>query len=97
MENDKRTGQSPIPDNLEDWLNEIQLQILKKIEGLGFRLIFMRRPVLEDPVPIVINDRGDKIGILEIDGRLNMETDITLRNQTEAKRAYQSLPSRTDT
>jgi len=84
MEINKRTGQPPIPDDLEDWLNEIQLQILRKIEGLGFKLIFLRRPVLQDPVPIVINDRGDKIGILELDGRLNMDTDISLRNSQGA-------------
>ena len=79
MESDKRTGQPPVPDNLEDWLNESQLQILRKIEDLGFTLIFMRRPVFQDPVPIVINDKGTKIGILEKDGRLNMNVDIVLR------------------
>ena len=60
MEDDKRTGQPPIPDNLEDWLNDIQLEMLRKIEILGFTLIFMRRPVRQDPVPIVINNEGTK-------------------------------------
>ena len=87
MEHDKRTGQLPIPENLEDWLNHTQQQILRKIEGLGFRLIFMRRPVFQDPIPIVINDRGDKIGILETDGRLNMEPDIVLRARRDRNRS----------
>ena len=78
---DKRTGQPAIPDNIEDWLNHTQQQILKKIEGLGFKLIFMRRPVFQDPIPVVINDKGNKIGILETDGRLNMEPDLVLRSK----------------
>ena len=82
MEYDKRTGQPPVPDDLEDWLNDIQLQMLRKIEVLGFTLIFMRRPVQEDPVPIIINNDGNKIGILKKDGRLNMEVDITMRAET---------------
>lgn len=82
MEEDKRTGQPPIPDNLEDWLNKAQLQSLRKLENLGFRLIFMRRPMFRDPVPIAINDRGNKLGILEKDGRLNMEVDIAMRSES---------------
>ena len=81
MENDKRTGQLAVPDNLQDWLNDTQMQILRKIEGLGFKLIFMRRPVFQDPIPVVINDKGNKIGILETDGRLNMEPDLELRRK----------------
>lgn len=81
MENDKRTGQLAVPANLQDWLNDTQMQILRKIEGLGFKLIFMRRPVFQDPIPVVINDKGNKIGILEADGRLNMEPDLVLRSK----------------
>lgn len=86
MEDDKRIGQPPIPDNLEDWLNDIQLEMLRKIEILGFTLIFMRRPVRQDPVPIVINNEGNKIGILEKDGRINMEVDIAMRSEAEPQR-----------
>lgn len=84
MNTEKRTGQLPVPENLEDWLNNTQLQTLPKIEEMGFKLIFMRRPVLEDPVPIVINNRGNQIGVLEKDGRVNTEVHIELRRESDA-------------
>jgi len=84
MNTEKRTGQSPVPENLEDWLNNTQLQTLPKIEEMGFKLIFMRRPVQEDPVPIVINNQGNQIGVLEKDGRVNTEVHIELRRETGA-------------
>ena len=84
MENDKRTGQPPVPENIEDWLNNTQLQILRQIEELGFKLIFMRRPVLQDPVPIVINNQGNQIGVLEKDGRVNTEVHIDLRRESDS-------------
>jgi hypothetical protein len=84
MNTDKRTGQPPVPENLEDWLNNTQLQILRKIEEMGFKLIFMRRPLLEDPVPIVINNQGNQIGVLEKDGRVNTEVHIELRRENDA-------------
>ena len=83
MENDKRTGQLPVPENLEDWLNHTQMQMLHNIERLGFRLIFMRRPVFKDPIPVIISGNGKDIGILEKDGRINMEADLILRDKSD--------------
>lgn len=84
MKEEKRTGQPAVPDNIEDWLNDVQLQMLRKIEVLGFTLIFMRRPVRQDPIPIVINNNGNKIGVLEKDGRLNTDVDIAMRTVSES-------------
>ena len=80
MENDKRTGQEAIPSNLEDWLNPDQMQMLHQIESFGWSLKFIRRPVFKDPIVVLISNDGKKIGILEKDGRINMEPDIVLRD-----------------
>jgi len=80
MDNDKRTGQEAIPDNLDDWLTPDQKQMLHQIESFGWRLKYIRRPVFQDPIVILISDDGKKIGILEKDGRVNMEPDITIRD-----------------
>ena len=79
MERERRTGQEPVPQNVTELLNEIQLLALRRVESFGWKLQFIRRPLFQEPVPVVIDAEGQKIGILEEDGRINMEPDIQLR------------------
>jgi hypothetical protein len=79
MDSEKRKGDKPVPDRLEEVLNEMQILALHQIEGFGWQLQFVRKPLFQEPVPVVFSAEGDKIGILEEDGRINMEPDIKLR------------------
>ena len=79
MDRDKRKRDKPVPDRLEEVLNEMQMLALRQIEGFGWQLRFIRKPLFQEPVPVVFSAEGDKIGILEEDGRINMEPDIKLR------------------
>jgi len=76
---EKRKGDKPIPDDIQSYLNEEQLSALEKIEGFGWTLRFIRRPLFQTPTAVVINSSGNSIGVLEEDGRLNIETDIVIR------------------
>jgi hypothetical protein len=79
MDSEKRKGDKPVPDRLEEVLNEMQMLALRQIEGFGWQLRFIRKPLFQESVPVVFSAEGDKIGILEEDGRINMEPDIKLR------------------
>ena len=79
MDKEKRKGEKPIPDNLNQMLNPIQMSALRQIEGFGWQLKFVRRPLFQEPVPVVYSADGKKIGILEDDGRLNMEVVVPVR------------------
>lgn len=79
MSEDKRKGDKPVPDNVKNYLNDAQRVALHKIEGFGWSLAYVRRPLFKDPEIIVSNADGSTIGILEEDGRLNMESDVTTR------------------
>lgn len=79
MDREKRKGEEPVPRNSEELLNQMQIRALRQIESYGWRLHFIRRPLFQDTVPVVIDADGKKIGILEEDGRLNMEPDIKVR------------------
>jgi hypothetical protein len=79
MDQDKRKGEEPVPHNAIEMLNEMQVLALRQIEGFGWRLQFIRRPLFQDPVPVVVDSYGKKIGVLEEDGRINMEPDIKVR------------------
>jgi hypothetical protein len=79
MDDEKRDREKPIPDNLEKILSEFQMMALRRIEGFGWELRFVRRPSFQTPTPVVFSADGAKIGVLEEDGRINMEPDIQLR------------------
>jgi len=76
---DKRNTIMPVPDNLEDYLNEHQLHTLHKVENFGWHLLFVRRPLFQDVVPVVVSADGTKHGIIEEDGNLNMQHDLLIR------------------
>lgn len=79
MSDDKRKGDAPIPDNLKRYLTSAQQAELHTIEGFGWSLEFIRRPLFQEQVVVVINADGSSIGVLEEDGRLNLEPDIKIR------------------
>ncbi|PCI46235.1 MAG: hypothetical protein COB51_07535 [Moraxellaceae bacterium] len=76
----KRKGVEPVPDDVEAHLNEAQLCRLRSIEGFGWRIKYIRRPLFQIPVIIVMNAEGDEVGILEEDGSLNLKPDIEMRD-----------------
>ena len=79
MDSEKRKGVKPVPDRLDDVLNEMQMRALHQLERFGWQLRFVRKPLFQEPVAVVFSAEGDKIGILEEDGRINMEPDIKVR------------------
>lgn len=79
MERDKRQGQQPLPPRLEEALNELQMLALRQMEGFGWELRFVRRPLFQEPVSVIFSANGDKIGVLEEDGRITLDADIKVR------------------
>lgn len=76
---DKRKNIAPIPEDIEAHLNESQLCRLRSIEGFGWQLKFIRRPLFQIPVIVVVNAEGTELGVLEEDGSLDLEPSIELR------------------
>lgn len=79
MNDEKRSGDKPIPDNINNLLNDAQRTGLHKIEGFGWNVKYIRHPLFQEPVVFVSSADGNSIGILEDDGRLNLEFDIEIR------------------
>ena len=79
---EKRTGESPVPDNLEDYLNGEQVRALRQIENFGWELKFVRRPLFQEPIAVIINTDGDRVGTLEADGRIDLQQNFELRQGT---------------
>lgn len=79
MSDDKRKGEKPTPDDVKEYLNDAQQAELQTIEGFGWSLKFIRRPLFQETVVVVTNPDGSSIGILEEDGRLNLDPNIEIR------------------
>ena len=79
MDRDKRKGGIPIPENMEEILNEAQWQALSGIKYSGWELQFLRRPLFQDAVLVVHNSNDGRTGILEKDGRIRIQANIKVR------------------
>ena len=79
MYQEKRTGQRPIPENIKELMNDIQMRTLRQLEGFGWRLGFIRRPLFQQPMPVVFDTSQRRFGVIEEDGQLNFLASVTLR------------------
>ncbi|WP_455366102.1 hypothetical protein [Kaarinaea lacus] len=80
MDFDKRMGMAAIPQNYEKLLTASQMVALRSIEGYGWSLQFVRREGLPVPIPVIRGADGVAIGIIDEDGNINMNPDITIRD-----------------
>ena len=81
MGDEKRKGEKAIPDNVEDYLNGLQQEILDKIGKYGWTLRFVRRPPNEEPIVVIEDKEGKEIGVLEKNGAINYESGIVIREE----------------
>ena len=79
MDREKRKGDIPIPDNLKEVLNDAQWRALSGIEYSGWELQFVRRPLFQEPILVVHYPNDYRIGILDKDGKINMQPEIRVR------------------
>jgi septum formation topological specificity factor MinE len=79
MDDEKRKGEKAIPDNVEDYLNELQQEILIVVGKYGWSLKFVRRSASKAPVIVIEDADGKTIGVLEENGAINYESGIVLR------------------
>ena len=79
MTHERRKGEEPVPADLENHLTEAQQLELSTLGQFGWHIKFIRRPLFQDKVVVVFNEAGNSIGILEPDGRLNLDPNIELR------------------
>lgn len=79
MSVERRTGEQAVPDNVADYLNELQQVILEKINKFGWSLLFVRRSSSEEPVVVIQDKDAKKFGVMEAGGAIDFESDILFR------------------
>ena len=76
---ERRKGQVAIPDDMMDELNELQHQTLARLEGFGWAVGFVRRPLFQDRVVILFDPSGQQHAVLNDDGSIDRYSDIPIR------------------
>ena len=79
MEDDRRNREIPVPANLREYLNDFQMLALDRMKGLGWELKFIRHPIFQQPVPVIVNRETDEHALIEEDGTINKNPFIDIR------------------
>lgn len=66
--------------NLRAGLNPQQLAALETLEQFQWTLRFVRRPLFDAPIPVVVDRTGKRHALLEPDGSLNEDLGFELRS-----------------
>ena len=76
---ERRTGQVAIPNDMLSELNELQHQTLARLEGFGWSVGFVRRPLFQDRVVMLFDPTGRQHAVLNEDGSIDNSDDTSIR------------------
>lgn len=76
---ERRVDQVAIPNDIKSILTELQHQALARLEGFGWSIAFVRRPLFHDDVIVLYDPSGKRHAILNEDGSLDAITDLPVR------------------
>ena len=78
---EKRKRINPVPDDPLKYMNEAQIRTYLLMQGFGWRIKFIRRSsLLQNPVCVMTDPEMTALAVLENDGFLNRQPDITYRS-----------------
>lgn len=81
MERERRKGMAPVPEKLNEVLNDVQLTSLQKLEGFGWNLQFVRRTLFQEVIPVLFHPDNGTLCVMRDDGTLDSQPDIQLRSE----------------
>lgn len=76
----RRQAEDAAAADLRAGLNPQQLAAPQTLEHFQWRLRFVRRPMFDAPIPVVVDRTGTRHAILEADGSLNENPGFNIRS-----------------
>jgi hypothetical protein len=77
---ERRGSRAPVPANLKALLSDEQLLALNNVENFGWQLAFIRQPMFEQAIAVVVSPDHQRHAVLEIDGEVNLNPEIIIRH-----------------
>lgn len=78
-EKERRKAPPPPSRALERLLNPAQIDTLRSLESFGWELKFVRKPLFQPAVPIVLDGDRKSYAVIEDDGSLNENPPFKIR------------------
>jgi len=79
LEQERRTGQSPIPADITRFMNTSQTLSLHQLESFGWHIKFVRHPLFQQPEIFIADSNNEVVGMLLEDGTVSNDDMPTLR------------------
>lgn len=76
---DRRIGIEAIPEDLRERMTVLQRHALIGLEGFGWSVKFVRRPLFQDPVIVLVDPSGNEYAVLQEDGSVDRDVDFSVR------------------
>jgi hypothetical protein len=77
---EKRQGQPAIPHNPAIYLTWQQERALRNLARRGWKLLFIRRSLFREAMPVLMNTDRRSFSVLGSDGRINSHCSFALRS-----------------
>ena len=76
---ERRVGMDAIPGDLWSRMTEQQRRSLSKLRGFGWSIKFVRRPLFQDQVIVLVDASGEQYAVLKEDGSVIRNMQFTTR------------------
>jgi len=76
---ERRVGLDAIPKDIESRMTKLQRNTLAKLRGIEWSIQFVRRPLYEDQVIVLIDSSGEQHAVLQEDGSIIGNPRISVR------------------
>ncbi len=80
MDKERRKAIPPRRHEMLGDLTDEQRFELRRYEQFGLELHFVRHPLFDNPIPVLKDKESGRFALLEADGALNYDHQLTIRN-----------------
>lgn len=81
MNTERRNSIPAVPEEIDRYLNDVQIASLDSIAHLDCALKFVRRPNSDNILPVLHGPDGETLGIIEKNGRIVWDPEIPVRDE----------------
>jgi len=79
VQKERRIGLAAIPEDIKSRLTGLQRGTLARLEGFGWSIKFVRRPLFQEQIIVLVDSSGVDHAILTEDGELDRNINFTIR------------------
>lgn len=83
MSKERRNGKPPVPDNIRSLLSIEQKKALAELEGFGWVIDYVRRPLFQQPRVIMRDPKSGKVTMIMEDGTVDYSPDEVAKRADE--------------